>query len=221
MPRERRIVLASRNPGKVRELQAVLAEMDIQAVGLNEVDPQGKIPQPPEAGATFAENARSKAACYARATGCWALADDSGLVVDALGGAPGTGSARYAADRCPPGAGRAEIDAANNARLLEELAGVEDGLRTARFVCHLALSDGRGTLVEACGTVEGIIGRQPRGTNGFGYDPLFVLPQSGLTTAQLSPQQKNRISHRGRAGRQFAARLMQLLKGREQESCPT
>lgn len=204
----RRIVIATRNPGKVREIQAVLGDLDVLAGGLDEC---ADIHEPEETGATFAENARQKAVYYAAATGQWCLADDSGLVVDALGGEPGVHSARYAADRVPAGAGRHAIDQANNARLLEELAGVPDGRRTARFVCHLALADGGQILVEASDTIEGRIGRQARGENGFGYDPLFYLLDRDCTTAELPSGEKNQISHRGKALRHFASQLKQLL----------
>jgi len=211
MAARRRIVLASRNPGKVREIRTILGEAGVEIVGLDDVDPAGAIPQPAEDAPTFAANARDKASAYAQATGCWALADDSGLEVDALGGAPGVRSARYAADDCPPDADKKAVDAANNARLLRELADVDDERRTARFVCHLALSDGKQTLIEATGTVDGRIARRPAGSNGFGYDPLFHLPEQGCTAAELTARQKNRISHRGRAARQFARRLRELL----------
>ncbi|HOF18903.1 MAG TPA: RdgB/HAM1 family non-canonical purine NTP pyrophosphatase [Phycisphaerae bacterium] len=209
MDPRRTIVLATRNPGKIRELREVLGALGLSVAGL---EAHGDIPEPPETGETFAANARDKAAYYARATGQWCLADDSGLVVDALGGEPGVHSARYAADRCPAGAGRDVIDAANNARLLAELRDVADARRTARFVCHLALSDGRRILVEACDSVEGRIGHEPRGHNGFGYDPLFYLPELGCTTAELPSEKKNALSHRGKALRHFARLLADYLK---------
>ena len=212
MARELKIVLATRNPGKVRELRAVLGRMGVEAIGLEEIDPDRRIPEPPEDGDSFAENARAKAAYYARATGLPALADDSGLVVDALNGAPGTHSARYAAGECPPDAGRGRIDSANNARLLRELAGVSDERRTARFVCHLALSDAGRVLIESDGLIEGRIGHEPRGQNGFGYDPLFFVPELGCTTAELPEDRKNDFSHRGQATRKFAAMLKELLR---------
>lgn len=206
----RTIVLATRNPGKLREIQRVLADLDVQVAGLDDV--AGGIPEPEETGSTFAENARDKALYYARAAGRWCLADDSGLVVDALGGAPGVYSARYAADDCPPDAKRDVLDAANNAKLLRELAGLPDEKRTARFVCHLALAVGQNVVIETDGAVEGRIGYEPAGENGFGYDPLFFVPELGCTTAQLSPERKNRISHRGLAVRRFAERLETFLE---------
>jgi len=163
-----------------------------------------------EDGASFADNARIKARSYACATGQWCLADDSGLVVDALGGAPGVRSARYAAQEVPAGAGRSIVDAANTARLLRELRGVPTRERTARFICHLALADSQGVLLEAPGSVEGLIADGPRGRNGFGYDPVFFIPDLGRTAAELSPDEKNAISHRGTAVRRFA----ELLRSR-------
>lgn len=208
----RKILVASRNAGKVREIAAVLGALGVELVALDEADPDGRIAEPPETGETFAANSRDKAEYYARATGLWALADDSGLEVQALGGAPGVRSARYAADECRSGAGRTEIDRANNARLLRELADVPDGGRAARFVCHLALSDGRGILLEARGVLEGLIARRPSGSNGFGYDPIFFVPALGRTAAQLPAEHKNAISHRGLASREFARRLAEMLQ---------
>lgn len=200
------IILATRNPGKLREIQQVLADLDVQVTSLAGRE---ETPEPDETAHTFAENARDKALYYARATGQWCLADDSGLVVDALNGAPGVYSARYAADACPPSAPREVLDPANNAKLLRELADVPDEQRTARFVCSLALAVDNEIVLEADGTVEGCIARKNAGENGFGYDPLFYVPELGCTTAQLPPREKNRISHRGQAVRRFA----ELLRG--------
>ncbi|MCP4568856.1 MAG: XTP/dITP diphosphatase [FCB group bacterium] len=207
----RQIVLATKNPGKLREIAQVLENLAVEVISLADVS---LIEEPEETGATFAENARQKASYYARATGKWCLADDSGLVVDALAGRPGVYSARYAADRCEESADRETIDQANNDKLLEELADIPGQDRTARFVCHLALadSDGQAVLLESCGSIEGQIATSPAGSNGFGYDPLFFLPQRGCTTAELSAEQKNHISHRGQAVRQFAEKLKSLLE---------
>ncbi len=205
---EREIVLATGNPGKLREIRQVLGPLGVRVLGLDELPP---IPEPPETGDTFAENARQKALAYAAATGRWCLADDSGLVVDALDGAPGIHSARYAADRLGSDADRSARDAANNAKLLEELAETSDQRRTARFVCHLALAEPGRVLLDAEGTVEGRILREARGTNGFGYDPLFLLPDLGRTAAELAPEAKNAVSHRGGAVRQFADKIAGLL----------
>lgn len=202
------IVLATRNPGKFREIKAVLGDLPVDLLGLESFS---GLKEPDETGSTFAENARRKAIYYSLATGRWCLADDSGLEVDALGGAPGLKSARYAADRCRPQADRKELDRANNALLLENLQGIPDQQRTARFVCHLALADGERIVIETFDTVEGYIGHHPRGLNGFGYDPLFVHPQSGCTTAELSEEAKNAVSHRGKAVRHFASLLRSFL----------
>lgn len=222
----RKIVLATRNAGKVREISQVLGSLGVALASLAQFP---DIPEPEEHGDTFAANAREKALYYARATGQWCLADDSGLVVDALGGRPGVRSARYAAENLAAGlrqaqsscADRGAVDQANNAKLLRELEGIPDQLRTARFTCHLALADAHRVLLEASGSVEGMIGREPFGDNGFGYDPLFVVTSHGrtshartshpLTMAQLPADEKNRISHRGQALRNLAAMLAELL----------
>jgi len=203
------IVLATRNSGKLREIRQVLSGLEVEVIGL---DAFPGIGEPEETGSTFAENARHKASYYASATGCWCLADDSGIVVDALDGRPGVLSARYASDRRSPGADKAEIDQANNRKLLEEMANVPAGKRTARFVCHLALSDGESFPVEATGQVEGKIALEPAGENGFGYDPIFIPNGTGCTMAELTAEQKNAISHRGKAVRRFAALLEALIK---------
>ncbi|MCJ7544478.1 MAG: RdgB/HAM1 family non-canonical purine NTP pyrophosphatase [Phycisphaerae bacterium] len=207
----RAIVLATGNPGKVREITAALGDLAVEILSLERF---ADIAPPAETGQTFAANARDKALYYAAATGQWCLAEDSGLVVDALDGAPGVHSARYAADRCPPGADRATVDQANNAKLLEALAGVPTGLRTARFLCHLALAGEGRVLIETFDTVEGLIAEAPRGRGGFGYDPVFVIPSLGRTTAELSPQQKNALSHRGKAVRHLARLLASFLSQR-------
>lgn len=204
----RSIVLATRNPGKLREIRQVLSPLGIEIVGLDAFE---HVEDPEERGTTFADNARQKAISYARATGEWCLADDSGLVVDALDGAPGVRSARYAADRVPLNASRDEIDATNNNKLLEELREVPPEQRTARFVCHLALSDGDQILLETSDTMNGHISLEPRGTHGFGYDPLFIINETNRTAAESTPDQKNQISHRGKAVRRFARMLSELL----------
>lgn len=177
------------------------------------LDDRADVEEPAEEGQTFAANARDKALYYARALDAWCLADDSGLAVDALNGAPGVHSARYAAESFPPGADRPARDAANIAKLLAALRDVGDERRTARFVCHVALADERRILLEAEGTLEGVIARRPAGENGFGYDPVFYLPDRGRTVAQLSSAEKNAISHRGKAVRRLAELLGQMLGG--------
>jgi XTP/dITP diphosphohydrolase len=209
MPKTR-LILASRNPGKLREIREVLSDLNLEILSIDMRWPD--LAEPEETGETFAQNARDKALYYSRATGHWCLADDSGLEVDALGGRPGVYSARYAAESIDPDATRQQIDQANNRKLLEELKDVPDESRTARFVCSLALAEGNRTLLETRGTIEGRIGHRPEGDNGFGYDPLFRLPEKGCTTAQLSPEHKNAISHRGRAVRDFAGKLKRLLE---------
>jgi len=205
----RSIVLATHNTAKLREIRQVLRDLEV-AVSLLEPDYPDP---PPETGLTFAENARQKAAYCARATGTWSLADDSGLVVDALNGSPGVRSARYALDRCGPRADREQIDRANNTKLLEELKDVPADKRTARFICHLVLSDGDRVLIESSGTVRGRIAFAPTGENGFGYDPVFIPDGYECTMAELPPAQKNAISHRGQAVRRFSRLLRDLLKG--------
>jgi XTP/dITP diphosphohydrolase len=208
---ERRLVLATQNAGKLKELRKVLAGWNGNPiVSLADFSP---ITEPEETGDTFAENAQQKALYYARSihetTGelVYCLADDSGLVVDALEGQPGVHSARYASDEAPADAPRDVLDQANNDKLLRELANTPPALRTARFVCHLTCADHERVLLESAGTLEGQIGYSPAGDNGFGYDPLFFIPAMGRTTAQLDPLDKNAISHRGQALRQFVDAL--------------
>jgi len=195
-------------------MRQILADLPISLSGL---DPLEKIDEPEETGDTFAKNACRKALYYARATGLWCLADDSGLVVDALDGEPGVHSARYAAERFPPNAERAQRDAANTAKLLEALDDVPDDARSARFVCHLALAEPGGVLLETTGTVEGVITRRPRGANGFGYDPVFLVPPRGATVAEMPAELKNELSHRGKAVRQFATELARMLDEQEKD----
>ena len=196
------ILLATTNPHKVEEIRAVLAPLgyDVRSLaGLASVPPE-----PIEDADSFLGNARLKALGYACATGLECLAEDSGLEVDALGGAPGVHSARYSG----LGGARAERDRANNEKLLRELARVPPARRTARFVCAMCLAapDGR-ILAESSGTYEGVIADAPVGENGFGYDPLLFLPDVGRTSAELSPDEKNARSHRGQAARALADRL--------------
>jgi len=199
------LLIATSNPHKLDEIRAVLAPIGINVDGLNALDEMPA--EPIEDGRTFAENARKKAVAYARATGRCCLADDSGLVVDALDGAPGVHSARYAG----VGATRDERDAANNARLLETLRDVPETKRTARFVCAMCLVDESGViLAETEGTFDGVIALEPRGGNGFGYDPLLYLPDAGCTAAELTPDAKNARSHRGVATRRMAERLADI-----------
>ena len=187
-----KILLATSNLHKLEEVRAILGSKGIEVVGLSESEQ--RIEEPVEDADTFAGNARIKALGYAKATGKRCMADDSGLVVDVLGGEPGIYSARYAG----VGETREERDAANNALLLEKLSLTNSKEPPARFVCALCVADPDGTIVaETEGTFDGVITSSPRGINGFGYDPLLFLPDVGMTSAELSPEAKNARSHRG------------------------
>jgi len=194
------VLVATSNSGKLRDFAGAAAAYGISIAAIPRFS---SLPSVVEDGATFEANARKKAEAYSLAVpGELVLADDSGLEIDALGGAPGVHSARYAAE-VPHEAGANSEDEANNARVLRELAGLPPGKRAARFVCVVvAARDGR-ALETFCGTAEGIILDTPRGSNGFGYDPLFYFPQIGKTFAQLSAEEKARYSHRGAAFRAF------------------
>ncbi|HVU03181.1 MAG TPA: RdgB/HAM1 family non-canonical purine NTP pyrophosphatase [Polyangiaceae bacterium] len=195
----RRILFATTNPNKTAELRAVLAPLGFEVTSL---DALAKVPPEPEEDQdTFAGNARLKARYYARETGIACLAEDSGLEVDALGGAPGVYSARYSG----AGGSREERDRANNEKLLRELAGRPGAPRNARFVCAMCVAEPDGTVTaEVSGTYEGVVAEAPRGENGFGYDPLLYLPDVGKTSAELSSAEKNARSHRGKAARALA-----------------
>jgi XTP/dITP diphosphohydrolase len=182
------LVLATRNEGKVKEIAALLAPLGIEVVSLAAFP---EIPEIPEDGDTFVENALAKARAVAARTGQLVMADDSGLEVDALNGAPGVHSARFA--------GEPRDDARNNQKLLRLLEGVPWEQRSARFRCVIALVTPGGMERVAEGVCEGFIGYEPRGTGGFGYDPLFYVPEFDRTFAELDLDTKNRISHRGRA----------------------
>ncbi|MBV9848091.1 MAG: RdgB/HAM1 family non-canonical purine NTP pyrophosphatase [Armatimonadetes bacterium] len=199
-----RLLLATSNPGKVVELRALLSgHSDLAGVTLlTPLDLGRPLPEVAEIGTTFAENARIKALALANASGLIALADDSGLCVDALGGDPGVRSARWAGP----------TDADRAAALLERLRGVPASERMARFVCAACAAAPGGALAEAEGVCEGMITEAPRGRAGFGYDPVFLLPAFGRTMAELSPDEKNRISHRARAIAALTPRLRELWK---------
>ena len=203
------LVMATRNPGKIRELEALLPDSGVKLLNLADFP---LLPEIPEEGATFAENAATKAMEVARLTGHPALADDSGLMVDALGGAPGVFSARYAQDRTSP---RPPSDADNWGKLLDELKDVPWNDRGARFVCELALATPGGRLLTARGECFGVIAFEPRGETGFGYDPVFWVPEYAATMAQLGPEIKNRISHRAQALAAFKKLLRSWLKEKE------
>ena len=190
-----RVLIGSSNPGKLREYREILAGLDLELVAPTDLDPVP--PEPEESAQTFAENATAKARTYALATELQTIADDSGLEVFALRGAPGVRSRRFFGDDAT-----AEE---RNAKLLALLDGVED--RSARFVCVTALasSDGHVELFE--GEVRGEIAQAPRGEGGFGYDPVFIIAGDGRTMAELPPEEKHRVSHRGLAGAKLRARL--------------
>lgn len=188
-----RVLIATSNPGKLRDFAGAAAESDIEVAAIPDFS---SLPTIVEDGPTFEANARAKAEHYSRyVPGDLVLADDSGLEVEALGGAPGVRSARYS--------GESATDELNNVRLLQELEGVPDDRRSARFVCVIAVArDGR-TLDTFDGEAVGVILRQARGSGGFGYDPLFFFPTLGKTFAELSPEEKAKVSHRGAAFRSF------------------
>lgn len=198
-----KLVLATRNPHKVSELRRILAEAGMDGIELVGVEVFPGVEDVAETGVTFEENAALKARAVARATGVPAIADDSGLCVDVLGGSPGVFSARWA--------GRHGDDLANLRLLLDQLSDVPDGHRGAHFTCSavLALPDGEVRVAE--GRLEGTLLRQPRGTNGFGYDPVFVPDGETRTTAEMLPAEKDAISHRGRAFRAAVPAVRELL----------
>jgi non-canonical purine NTP pyrophosphatase (RdgB/HAM1 family) len=201
----RALVVATSNPHKVREIAQVLEPLGCAVQSLSDMGAQ--IPEPEEDADTFEGNARIKALAYARALGRPCLAEDSGLEVDALGGAPGVHSARYAGSS----GARETRDRANNEKLLAELLRVgarTQAQREARFVCAMCLVDATGqVLFETRGTYEGVIAEHAVGSNGFGYDPLLYLPDLARTSAELSPDEKNARSHRGVATRALHAFL--------------
>ncbi len=184
-----RLLVATKNPGKLREYQTLLADLPVEWVSLQDVGLASI--QIPETGVTFAENACLKATAYARASGLMTLADDSGLEVDALGGEPGVRSARYAGPRAS--------DEDRYRKLLAALGDTPVERRTARFRCVVAMATPEGAVETAEGVCEGRIGFEPRGNNGFGYDPVFILADRDATMAELSAAEKNAISHRSRA----------------------
>jgi XTP/dITP diphosphohydrolase len=190
-----RLLVGSANPGKLREYSEILSGLDLELLAPTDLDPVP--PEPAEDAASFAENAASKARAYARASGLQTIADDSGLEVYALRGAPGVRSRRFFGEDASPGE--------RNARLLALLEGVRD--RSARFVCVTALASPDGRIELFDGEVHGEIAEAPRGDGGFGYDPVFVIASDGRTMAELSAEEKHRISHRGLAGAKLRARL--------------
>ena len=198
----RRVMLATRNPHKVGELRRILADVGVAGIDLVSLADRPDVPEVAETGLTYTENAVLKATAVADATGLSAIADDSGLSVDILGGMPGVLSARWA--------GRHGDDTANLTLLLLQLADVPDDRRTAAFVCAAALAMPSGQVVVEEGRVGGRLIREPRGTNGFGYDPIFIPDGDIRTTAEMPTADKDAISHRGRAFRALAPHLLAL-----------
>lgn len=194
------LVVATGNRGKFNEIAVLLEGLDVLIVPLDRVGP---VEVPPESGDSFQENARLKAVAVARAVGRLTLADDSGLEVDALGGQPGVLSARFG--------GTGKTDAERNRLLLSRLEGVPPARRFARFRCAVAVADPAGSVWLTEGRCEGRIAMAPRGEHGFGYDPIFEIPSLGRTLAEVGPDVKNRLSHRGHAVRAARAILEQLL----------
>ena len=195
------LVLATSNQGKIREIEKVL---DLPRLEIRSLQDFPDLPEVVEDGRTFLENALKKARACAQATGLPALADDSGLEVDCLNGAPGLYSARFS--------GAEATDEANNRKLLSLLEGVPEERRTARFVCQMVLYLPEGNWIQTEGYCPGIIAPEPRGDHGFGYDPAFYLPELNKTMAEISLEEKNRISHRAQALEKIRAHLEAILK---------
>jgi len=191
------LLLATSNPHKLEEFRVIFADLPLRLFSLSDLQLDIEVD---ETGITFAENAELKARTYAQASGMLTLADDSGLEIDALTGAPGIQSARYL--------GRETSYEERCRRILQQLKGLPIEQRTARFRCAIALADPSGNTRIVEGIIEGVIADSPRGKNGFGYDPIFYLPELGKTFAELAPEHKNRISHRARAA-QAARELLE------------
>ncbi|NPA49609.1 MAG: XTP/dITP diphosphatase [Thermodesulfobacteria bacterium] len=199
--KEKVLVLATRNPGKVKELKALLADTGLEVKSLEDFP---EAPEVEETGKTFFENAFQKAREIALATGHMAMADDSGLEVDALGGAPGVYSARFA--------GEGATDEENIRKLLQELEGVPEEKRTARFRCVIVVYHPSGHWFKAEGVWEGLITTEPRGEGGFGYDPIFLIPELGKTAAEIPLELKNKLSHRAKALAEMKYKLPSFLE---------
>ncbi len=205
------LVLATHNPGKIAELRSMLKDLPVEIVSIGEV--MAAYVPPPEDAETFEGNAFKKARAVAEATQLVSIADDSGLVVDALNGRPGVRSARFAREGA--------TDAENTAALLAQMSEVEDTERTARFRCVVAMVDPFTDLdlpIYAEGRCEGTIARSPRGESGFGYDPLFVVSGLDRTYAELTELEKNRLSHRGKALTELYPHIEALLRARVEET---
>ena len=193
---EKRIIFATGNEGKMREIRMILEDLGVPVLSMKEAGISADIE---ENGKSFAENAAIKAKAIMEMTGEIVMADDSGLEIDYLDGAPGIYSARFMGEDT-------SYDIKNKA-LIDKLAGVPDEKRTARFVCAIACALPDGQILESRGTMEGIIGYEIKGENGFGYDPIFYLPECGCTSAEISPEKKNELSHRGKALRAMKEKL--------------
>lgn len=196
----RRLLVATHNPGKVAEYRQLLSDLTLEVTYL---DQEGIELEVPETGESLADNAVHKASAYAALSGLWTWADDSGLEVDALAGAPGVRSNRYAG----PGAS----DEDRYRKLLRELEAVSWPNRTARFRCVVAIAIPDGDVLTASGSCEGVIGLEPKGSYGFGYDPVFFMPTFGRTMAELPPEIKNQVSHRARAADEAKLLLQKML----------
>ena len=210
-----KLVVATNNPGKLREFQQLLDGCGFELVTPAQL---GIDFAPEETGATFEENAKIKALEAARACGLPALADDSGLEVDALGGRPGIVSARYAGNR------RTDPSLTDEQRVdivLAEMAGAPEERRGARFRCVIAVATPAGEMHTVEGVFEGRLDTAPRGENGFGYDPIFIVPELGVTSAELAPERKNEISHRGRAARAARELLREMGRSLGRPRCLT
>lgn len=197
---DQKIIFATGNEGKMREIRMILGDLGVPVLSLKEAGIHADIE---ENGKTFEENARIKACAISKMTGGIVLADDSGLVIDYLNGEPGIYSARYMGEDT-------SYDIKNN-NLIERLSGVPEEKRTARFVCAVAAALPDGRVVTTRGVMEGRIGHRIAGANGFGYDPIFFLPRYGCTSAEISAEQKNEISHRGAALRAMKEELKKIL----------
>ncbi len=198
------VVIATRNPGKLREIQAILTPLGLKVLSLRDFP---EIPEILENGQTFEENAVKKAAAVARQTGRVAIADDSGLAVNALQGRPGVFSSRFAGEKA--------TDEDRYRQLLKDMAGVPEGQREAAFICAVALASPNGKVEVVKGECWGEIALAPKGSHGFGYDPVFFLPELGKTMAELEPEVKNRISHRARALEKLKSILPKFLKNKD------
>lgn len=195
----KKLIFATGNQDKMKEIRMILGDLDYEILSMKEAGIKADIV---ENGRTFEENAVIKATAISKMAGCLVLADDSGLEVDYMDKMPGIMSARWM--------GEDTSYTVKNAKIIENLEGVPDEKRTARFVCAIAAAFPDGRVITKRGIIEGIIGYEERGENGFGYDPIFFLPEYGKTTAELSPEEKNKISHRGRALEQIKEELRKL-----------